>query len=424
VHASIFVILGLMLALDLAWWRYADGLLRPLRRARLWRGMLAAYMVVQVFLLLWSISARAFGPGFDQLTPKMFISATYLWHLIALPILLMAWIATGTLTMPVRLARWLRRERAEDPKHRVTAGEAAAAAGDLALEPETAVSPSRRQLLGAAFAAAPPLLTAGTIAFSSVTLNRFRVRDIDVPIPNLPSDLDGLRIAHVTDVHVGRFTEGAQLRRIVEATNQLRADLVLMTGDLINNSLTDLAGALDAVKRIDARFGVFTVEGNHDLFDDAREFDRRVKAAGVPLLVDETETLNVRGVPLQLLGLRWGRGDGRVRRAGGDEALAQTVPELLARRRPDAFPILLAHHPHAFDHAADAGIPLTFSGHTHGGQLMLSSTVGFGPLMYRYWSGLYTRANSHLIVSNGVGNWFPLRVHAPAEIVHATLRRA
>jgi predicted MPP superfamily phosphohydrolase len=268
------------------------------------------------------------------------------------------------------------------------------------------------------------LLTAGTVGFSSVTLNRFRVRDIDVAIPNLPRDLDGLRIAQVTDVHVGRFTEGAQLRRIVEATNQLRADLVLMTGDLINNSLTDLAGALDAVKRIDARFGVFTVEGNHDLFDDAREFGRRVKAAGVPLLVDEAETLNVRGVPLQLLGLRWGRGDGRVRRAGGDEALAQTVPELLAKRRPDAFPILLAHHPHAFDHAAAAGIPLTFSGHTHGGQLMLSSTVGFGPLMYRYWSGLYTRAKSHLIVSNGVGNWFPLRVHAPAEIVHATLRRA
>jgi predicted MPP superfamily phosphohydrolase len=100
------------------------------------------------------------------------------------------------------------------------------------------------------------------------------------------------------------------------------------------------------------------------------------------------------------------------------------MPRLLAKRQPDAFPILLAHHPHAFDLAAEAGVPLTLSGHTHGGQLMLSRKLGFGPLMYRYWSGLYARGNSQLLVSNGVGNWFPLRVHAPAEIVHVTLRRA
>jgi predicted MPP superfamily phosphohydrolase len=100
------------------------------------------------------------------------------------------------------------------------------------------------------------------------------------------------------------------------------------------------------------------------------------------------------------------------------------MPRLLAQRQPNAFPILLAHHPHAFDLASQANIPLTLSGHTHGGQLMLSHNVGFGPLMYRYWSGLYTRGGSQLLVSNGVGNWFPLRVHAPAEILHVTLRRA
>jgi predicted MPP superfamily phosphohydrolase len=422
VHASVFVILALMLALDLAWWRYADGLLRPLPRARLWRGMLATYMGLQVFLLAWSISARLIGPGFDQLTPKALIAATYLWHLVALPILLLLWLAAGVLAMPMRLAKWLRREHIEGPKHHVTASEAAAAAADLALEPETSIPASRRQFLAAAFAATPPVLTAGTVAFSSVTLNHFHVRDLDVAIPNLPRDLDGVRIAHVTDIHVGRFTDGPQLRRIVEATNQLRADLVLMTGDLINSSLADLAGALDAVRRIDSRFGVYTIEGNHDLFDDARAFDRRVKAAGIRLLVNEAHTLDVRGVPVQLLGLPWGRGDGRRRGAGGDEALAQTMPQLLAQRQADAFPILLSHHPHAFDLAARANIPLTLSGHTHGGQLMLSRNVGFGPLMYRYWSGLYTRGASQLLVSNGVGNWFPLRIHAPAEIIHVTLR--
>ena len=68
-------------------------------------------------------------------------------------------------------------------------------------------------------------------------------------------------------------------------------------------------------------------------------------------------------------------------------------------------------------------MPLTLSGHTHGGQLMLNERCGFGPALFRYWSGLYTRDDSKLIVSNGVGNWFPLRARAPAEIVHLTLVR-
>jgi len=69
-------------------------------------------------------------------------------------------------------------------------------------------------------------------------------------------------------------------------------------------------------------------------------------------------------------------------------------------------------------------LPLTLSGHTHGGQLMLNEALGFGPAMFRYWSGRYKRGQSQLIVSNGIGNWFPLRVNAPAELVQITLRRA
>jgi hypothetical protein len=145
----------------------------------------------------------------------------------------------------------------------------------------------------------------------------------------------------------------------------------------------------------------------------------------VPLLVNESELFTVNGAPLQLLGLRWGTGLPIATRATerGDVAIRRSMNDLLRHRRPDAFPILLAHHPHAFDPAAEAGIPLTLSGHTHGGQLMLSKTVGFGPMMFRYWSGEYTKGPSKLVVSNGVGNWFPVRANAPAEIVHLTLRR-
>ena len=114
------------------------------------------------------------------------------------------------------------------------------------------------------------------------------------------------------------------------------------------------------------------------------------------------------------------RGDGQSR----DRVTGAWLGELLKARQPDAFPILLAHHPHAFDAAAEAGLPLTLSGHTHGGQLMLDSHRGFGSAIFRYWSGLYQKNASQMIVSNGVGNWFPIRVNAPAEIIHITLRRA
>jgi predicted MPP superfamily phosphohydrolase len=184
---------------------------------------------------------------------------------------------------------------------------------------------------------------------------------------------------------------------------------------LINNALEDLPAGLDAVLKMQARYGVWTCEGNHDLIENRWAFENQTKAAGVNLLIDEQQILDVNGHPLQLLGLRWGR---------GQAAIDSSMRNVLSLRRPDAFPILLAHHPHAFDNAAAAGIPLTLSGHTHGGQLMLNERLGAGPVMFRYWSGLYSNGDSRLVVSNGVGNWFPLRTHAPAEIIHITLRGA
>jgi predicted MPP superfamily phosphohydrolase len=247
-------------------------------------------------------------------------------------------------------------------------------------------------------------------------------------LPQLPAELDGMTIAHVSDIHVGRFTNGRTLSRIVDATNTLRTDLVLMTGDLINMSVSDLPAALDAVKRMEGRSGVYLVEGNHDLIEDRREFRRATRASGVPFLLNETATTRVRGMDVQLLGIRWGAGaPGGGRSADrGDGAVSAALGELLPSLRPatDAFPILLAHHPHALDYAAAAGIPLTLSGHTHGGQLMVTPDVGFGPWMYRYWSGPYRKGDAWGVISNGVGNWFPLRTFAPAEIIHLTLRRA
>jgi hypothetical protein len=206
---------------------------------------------------------------------------------------------------------------------------------------------------------------------------------------------------------------------MVKVVNELRADLILLTGDLINDALEDLSHGIDLVRSMEASFGVYLIEGNHDLIENAAEFEGRVRASGIPFLLDESTVISVRGAPVQLFGLSWTRAS-----ANRDQAIAASVRHLLGEREVEAFPIFMAHHPHAFDAAAEASMPLTLSGHTHGGQLMWNERSGFGPALFRYWSGLYRRGESKLIVSNGVGNWFPLRINAPAEIVHLTLVRS
>jgi len=277
---------------------------------------------------------------------------------------------------------------------------------------------SGRQFLGVVLAAAAPLFNLSLASVAMRQLDQFRVRRFVLPIVGLPSDLHGLTITQISDMHVGRFTSGRVLREVVRVVNELRADLVLLTGDLINDALMDLDHGLGLVRSMQARHGVYLIEGNHDLIENGPEFERRVKNSGIPFLLDESVVITIRGAPLQLLGLSWTRA-----RENRDVAIAAAVRQLLNQRQPQSFPILLAHHPHAFDTAAAAAIPLTLSGHTHGGQLMLNEQCGFGPALFRYWSGLYRNGASKLIVSNGVGNWFPLRVRAPAELLHLTLLR-
>ena len=234
-----------------------------------------------------------------------------------------------------------------------------------------------------------------------------------MPLADLPPSLDGVTIAHITDLHAGRFTRGKVMERIVEETNRLDVDIVALTGDLINDSLRAMPAALDLVRGLRAKHGVFSCEGNHDLIDDPREFYRQAEKGGLHLLRGDSATAMIRGHRVQILGLPWTR---------GAERMSEATRALLAKRDDFAWPLLLAHHPHAFDLAE--GVPLTLSGHTHGGQLMINEALGAGPMVFRYWSGVYTKPRRALVVSNGVGNWFPVRTSAPAEILKITLKRA
>jgi predicted MPP superfamily phosphohydrolase len=163
--------------------------------------------------------------------------------------------------------------------------------------------------------------------------------------------LDGLTIVHLTDVHVGKFVDDRYLRRVRDEANALRADLHLLTGDLIDLSAGDLPGALDFVTGLDPKHGLVMCEGNHDLIDNPRAFYRGTRDRGVPVLVDDAMTITVPGrpTPLRLLGLRWG---GAGAASPAERGYVESVAKLTSRTVDGQFPILLAHHPHAFDAAA------------------------------------------------------------------------
>jgi predicted MPP superfamily phosphohydrolase len=392
----IFTIIGLMVSLDIIWWIVFARVATP-GFARI---VVSIFMVAMMVGLIAIIVARMSRAGWDRVIPKFAVSAIFIWHFIGLGLLALI----GVALIPIFLGHKIISRNAP-PK----------------IEQATELGAwSRRDFLRFGAAMLPPVFTIGLTGVAMYQLNQVRIRRFVLPIPDLPGALDGMTIAQVSDMHVGRFTKGEVLEKTVRLVNDLRADLVLLTGDLINDALADLDTGLELARKMEARFGLAIIEGNHDLIENPREFETRVRASGIPFLLDESTIMNVRGFPVQLLGLRWTRAYGE----GRDAAIGAEVRKLLEQRSADAFPILLAHHPHAFDAAAESGMPLTLSGHTHGGQLMLNEQLGFGPAMFRYWSGLYERGASKLIVSNGVGNWFPLRVNAPAEIVHLTLRRA
>lgn len=387
-----------LLVFDLLWWWWSDRQVRRLHYGRAWRVAIGLFMGLQVGGYVWMLASRLVGLPFA--VPTWAVALLYIWHLLILPLATLALLGVGSVTALGTLVSQFVRKPSAEPAEPANHG------------------PSRRQVIAGALAAVPPLVTGGWAAGASLSIDRFRIRELAVPVAGLPAQLDGLAIAHVTDSHVGKFTHGRTLQRIADATNDLKPDLIAFTGDLIDFKLEDLGAGIEMLKRMKSRYGLFAVEGNHDLFADRAYFENEVRRSGVPLLLNESAEIDVRGQVLQVIGIKWGPLHDRGQRGISDQVRA--VKPLVQH---GAFPILLAHHPHAFDPAAEAGLPLVLAGHTHGGQLMLSDTVGAGSVLFKYLSGLYTKASSSLVVSNGVGNWFPVRMNAPAEIIKVTLHR-
>ena len=396
----------------LAWWWWADRRLRGLKHAWAWRLGLAGFVLAHAAGFGWLLVsrwARTDGP------PEALLASTYIWSLVLLPCTVLATLGLVVVLAGVKAVRGLRATEPSVP-----------AAGGADTPAKRGPVLTRRQAIANLGLVGVPMLAQGaSVARGISQLDEFRVREIEVPCPGLPAGLNGLTIAHVSDTHVGRFTRGAILDTIARRVHELDADLVCFTGDLIDYTTADLPNALAMARQFRGRYGAFMCEGNHDLFENRQKFRRDVRQAEVGMLVNETATIDIRGHRVQILGARWG-GDGSTAERGAQ--FESNVARLAEESDPRAFRILLAHPPHAFDDAARAGIPLTLSGHTHGGQLNFAEGRGLVQAWFKYMSGLYTQrlaaGTASCVVSNGVGNWFPLRINAPAEVVRVTLKRA
>ncbi|HZR80166.1 MAG TPA: metallophosphoesterase [Candidatus Binatia bacterium] len=259
-------------------------------------------------------------------------------------------------------------------------------------------------------------LAAGGTAIAS-GLRHPALRRVTVRLDRWPAGLDGFRIAQISDVHIGAILDRRFAEHVVERVNALDADLIAVTGDLVDGAPEDLADHVAPFAHLRARHGVFFVTGNHDYYSGADRWIEHVARFGWRVLRNERVTIEHRGDRFDLAGVD----DHRAYLFGGDHG--EDVPRALAGRDPERAVVLLAHDPTTFRTAARLGVDLQLSGHTHGGQIWPFGY--FVRLVVRFLAGEYERDGAKLIVSCGTGFWGPpMRLAAPSEITEIVLRPA
>ncbi len=267
-------------------------------------------------------------------------------------------------------------------------------------------------------AAAVPLLAGLVTLIGFINARRVaRVVDVAVPIRNLPSALEGFTIAQISDIHVGPTIKGGYLDAIVNAVNALEADLIAVTGDLVDGSVASLWPHTAPLARLSARHGAYFVTGNHEYYSNAHEWIVEVQRLGLTVLMNRHVVLRHRGASLLVAGVTdyTAHHFDESHRSDPHAALAGAPEEAAVK-------VLLAHQPRSAAAAADAGFDLQLSGHTHGGQFFPWNL--FVPLQQPYTAGLNRLRGLWVYTSRGTGYWGPpKRFGAPSEITRLRLVR-
>lgn len=281
------------------------------------------------------------------------------------------------------------------------------------------LDPGRRRVLntvGNALLAAP-VVVMGYGVF--VERTDFRVREVDIPLDGLPRDLDGLRILHVSDIHIGAFLSERELARVIDAASETRPHVAVVTGDLLTSPGDPLDACIRQLARIKTDGGTFGCMGNHERFARAEDRTAAVAArAGVRFLRLESQVLRFGNSTINLAGVDY-------QSQGNAEDYLLGAESLIV---PGAVNIMLSHNPDVFPVAAQQGYNLLLAGHTHGGQItveILDQTLNPARFLTPYVYGLYGTAASAAYVTRGIGTiGIPARIGAPPEISLLRLRKA
>ena len=253
-----------------------------------------------------------------------------------------------------------------------------------------------------------------TKAFSGVD-----VREINFYYEDLPDDLDGFKIFHVSDSHLGPYVDNDDMTALMLKAEPFKPDILLYSGDVADD-LDMLPECIRLVEQLKAPHGAFASMGNHDYYRGAPQVIAEFDKSSVPMLIN-------RGVKIQVGKAELFVGGADDPRRMGEpigDFLVNSFDQTLAYANSDSFKIVMSHRPSGFDAAADRGVQLTLAGHTHGCQ------VGFlGEPIFEEWGGEhyvwghYKKGKSQIYTSSGVGHWFPFRLGCPTEAPIIVLRK-
>jgi uncharacterized protein len=239
---------------------------------------------------------------------------------------------------------------------------------------------------------------------------RARIVSVEVPLENLPPELNGFSIAQISDVHVGSQIKQSYVEAIVEAVNDLNPDLVAVTGDLVDGSVRDLSRHIAPLGRLSSRYGTYLVTGNHEYYSGESAWTAEFRRLGLHVLLNEHVVVRHKGAPLVVAGVT----DYSAHHFNPEQR-SDPVAALWGAPADAAAKILLAHQPRSAAAAASAGFDLQLSGHTHGGQFWPWNL--FVRFQQPFTAGLHRLNRLWVYISRGTGYWGPPnRFGAPSEI--------
>jgi uncharacterized protein len=274
------------------------------------------------------------------------------------------------------------------------------------------MDPSRRQALARITGGVIGTAVVGHVGYGMArALGDPELVDVPVTLGKLPQALDGFSIVQLTDIHVGGTIGRRFVAELVERTNAIGGDLIVLTGDFVDGSVDELADAVAPFGELRANHGVYFVTGNHEKYSGVEAWVAHFRSLGIRVLRNERVEIARDGAVFDLAGIE-------------DHSLKHDLAAALAGRDPDRAVVLLAHQPRQVHVAAKHGVDLQLSGHTHGGQVWpwhYLVALQQGGLV----AGRYTVGATQLYVSRGPSYWGPpIRVGAPPEITRVILRAA